>query len=143
MRLTNAVARSFRPTTPSDNLDFVSASAAELVGRYQAAMAKHDVARGRSLLADDLHFKGPLDEFHRADEYIAALERLAKITTAVENAKMFASGDEVALFYDLVTNTPAGTSAVAELYRVARGKIVEIRAIFDARPFAAMFAARG
>jgi len=41
--------------------------------------------------------------------------------------------------YDLHTNTPAGTSNIAEWARVKNGKIVEMHVLFDARPFAAMF----
>src|SRR5437868_4093524 len=115
-------------------------AAADVVRRFQSAMSTRDTASARALLADDLHFKGPIDEFHRADDYIAALSRLATIVKGMENVRMFADGDRVAVFYDLVTNTPAGTSATAEIYTVSRGRITELQAIFDARPFAAMFA---
>jgi len=112
----------------------------ETVRQFQAAMASGDVSRAKSLVTADLHFRGPIDEFHTADEYLAALGRLAKIVKGMENMQVFAEGDRVAVFYDLVTNTPAGTSPTAELYTVRRGKITAIQAIFDARPFAAMFA---
>jgi len=48
-------------------------------------------------------------------------------------------GDDVVTIYDLQTNTPAGTSHVAEWATVEKGRIAEIRVFFDARPFAAMF----
>jgi hypothetical protein len=41
--------------------------------------------------------------------------------------------------YDLHTNTPDGTSNIAERAPVTGGKIQAIRVFFDARPFAAMF----
>src|SRR5436309_2848047 len=87
-----------------------------------------NAARGRALIAKP----------HGA--HIAALSRLATIVKGMENVRMFADGGRVAVFYDLVTNTPAGTSATAEIYTVSRGRITELQAIFDARPFAAMFA---
>jgi limonene-1,2-epoxide hydrolase len=40
----------------------------------------------------------------------------------------------VAVFYRL--DTPVALAPVAEWYRVRDGKIVELRAYFDARPFA-------
>jgi hypothetical protein len=39
-----------------------------------------------------------------------------------------------------VTNTPAGTAFVCEWYQVKGEKIADVRVVFDARPFAAMFA---
>ena len=53
--------------------------------------------------------------------------------------KIVEDGDDVVTIYDLHTNTPAGTSHVAEWARVKGGKIAEMRVFFDARPFAAMF----
>lgn len=116
---------------------------ADVVTRFRAALAKGDRDGARALLADDLHFKGPFDEFHRADDYLAAIMKLAQIVKGTENVMSFVAGDEVAVFYDMVTNTPAGTAAIAERYRVSGGKVVALRAIFDARPFAPLFAARG
>jgi predicted SnoaL-like aldol condensation-catalyzing enzyme len=122
------------PTAPAG-------SPPEVVRQFQAAMGQGNTEAARALLADDLHFKGPLDEFHRADDYLAALTKLAKIVKGMENVRLFADGDQVGVFYDLVTNTPAGTSPTAEWYRIKGDRITEIQAIFDARPFVAMFAA--
>jgi predicted SnoaL-like aldol condensation-catalyzing enzyme len=112
---------------------------AQVVRDFQSAMSHGEMATARRLLADDLHFKGPIDEFDRADDYVAALGRLAKIVKGMENVRVFTEGSLVAVFYDLVTNTPAGTSPTAEIYTVRDGKITALQAIFDARPFAAMF----
>ncbi len=43
------------------------------------------------------------------------------------------------VLYEMVTNTPAGTAFIAEWYQVRGGKIAALRAVFDARPFAALF----
>ena len=114
-------------------------SAADVVGRYHEAFGKGDVQGARSLLADDLHFTGPIDEFHNADDYLASLGKLAQIVVGTDVKKVLSGDEDVVTIYDLHTNTPAGTSAVAEWARVRDGKIVEIRVYFDARPFAAMF----
>ena len=114
-------------------------TAAEIVERYNQAFARGDVATARSLLADDLHFTGPFEEFHNPDDYLASLARLAPIVTGTDVHKVLASGDDVVTIYDLHTSTPAGTSPIAEWATVRNGKIAEIRVFFDARPFASMF----
>jgi ketosteroid isomerase-like protein len=85
------------------------------------------------------NFKGPIDEFGSADDYLASLGKLAQIVTGTDVQKVLADDEDVVTIYDLHTNTPAGTSPVAEWARVRNGKIAEIRVYFDARPFAAMF----
>jgi ketosteroid isomerase-like protein len=115
------------------------ANAAEVVEQYQRAFGSGDVVRARSLLADDLHFKGPFEEFHNADDYMNSVARLAQIVTGTEVKKVLAEGDDVVTIYDLHTKTPAGTSNIAEWATVKGGKIAAIRVFFDARPFAAMF----
>ena len=52
---------------------------------------------------------------------------------------MFVDGNDLCVLYNMVTNTPSGTAFIAEWYQVKDGKITYVRAVFDARPFAAMF----
>ena len=54
--------------------------------------------------------------------------------------KIFADCNDVFVLHDMVTNTPAGTALVCEWYQVKGDKISSVRTLFDARPFAAMFA---
>jgi ketosteroid isomerase-like protein len=116
--------------------------AAEIIERYQRAFGTGDIQTARSLLADDLRFRGPIEEFHSADEYVESVAKLAQIVTGTDVKKVLAEGDDVVTIYDLHTNTPAGTSNVAEWATVKNGKIAEMRVFFDARPFAAMFEQR-
>ena len=67
------------------------------------------------------------------------MKKLHAIVRRIDLKKLFVDGDDVCMLYDLVTNTPAGTSFVAEWYHVRGDKIASIRVVFDARPFAAMF----
>ena len=94
------------------------AGAAEVVGRYQRAFGSGDVQTARSLLADDLHFVGPIEEFENADDYMSSVGKLAQIVTGTDVKKVFADGNDVATICDLHTNTPAGTSNVAEWLRL-------------------------
>ena len=115
------------------------ASAKEIVESYKAAMGRGDFAAARELLHDDLAFHGPIDTFSRADDYIAASKRLASIIQRIDVKKVFVDDDDVCVLYDMVTNTPAGTAFIVEWYQVRGDKIAALRAVFDARPFAAMF----
>lgn len=112
--------------------------AKDVVAGFQAAMGKGDLKAARAFLADNLSFVGPLDRFSSPDPYLAALGQLAPMIERIDMKRMFAEGEEVALFYDLVTKTPAGTAPCAEWYRVKGNKITHIQVYFDARPFAAM-----
>lgn len=115
------------------------ASSADVVQRYQRAFGSGDLETARALLADDLHFEGPIDEFDKADDYFASVSRLHQIVEGVDVKKVLADEADVVTIYDMHTNTPAGTSKIAEWATVEGGKIVAIRVFFDARPFAAMF----
>ena len=91
------------------------------------------------MLHDDLAFYGPIDTFNQADDYLAASKRLANIIQRIDVKKVFVDGNDVCVLYDMVTNTPAGTAFIAEWYQVSGGKIAALHAVFDARPFAALF----
>ena len=106
----------------------------EIVRRYAAAVASGDFGTARSLMADDLHFVGPIDEFHRAEDYLAAIKQLFSMVRGVEDQAMVAQDAEVVHFY--VLDTPVA-KAVAEWFTVKDGRIAELHAYFDARPFAA------
>ena len=115
-------------------------NAAETVQAFMHAMEKADFASARTCLADDLSFQGPIDKFSAPEPYIEALKKLQLIVERINVRKMFVDGDDVCLLYDMVTKTPAGTAFVAEWHHVQSGRIRAIRVVFDARPFAAMFA---
>jgi ketosteroid isomerase-like protein len=112
----------------------VEMTATEVVERYSQALAGRDFAAARALLADDLRFVGPIDRFERADGYVKAISNLYGMVKGVEHQATIAQGDEVAVFYLL--DTPMVEAPVAEWYTVRGGKIVQLRAYFDARPFA-------
>jgi ketosteroid isomerase-like protein len=108
-------------------------NATDIVRSYNQALAAKDFAAARSLLADNLRFDGPIDRFDRADDYIAAITRLYGMVKGVEHQATITEGDEVAVFYLL--DTPVAKAPVAEWYTLRGGKVVHLRAYFDARPF--------
>jgi hypothetical protein len=109
-------------------------NAADVVHQYTRALDARDFSTARSLLADDLRFEGPIDTFERADDFIKSISGLYGMVTGVEHQTTVAEGENVAWFY--VLNTPVANAPVAEWHIVREGKIVHIRAYFDARPFA-------
>ena len=109
-------------------------TAADVVHRYTEALEARDFSAARTLVADDLRFEGPIDRFDRADDFINTISGLYGMVTGVEHQATVAEGDNVAWFY--VLNTPVANAPVAEWHTVRDSKIVEIRAYFDARPFA-------
>lgn len=112
----------------------VETNAANVVENYSRALSARDFETARSLLADDLRFEGPIDTFDRADDYINAIKGLFGMARGFEHQATIAQGDDVAVFYRL--DTPVAVAPVAEWYRVQGGKIAQLRAYFDARPFA-------
>lgn len=114
-------------------------SASEVVESYRSALGRGDLGAARQLMQDDMTFQGPLDTFTTADQYLEASRRLASIIQRIDVKKTFVDGDDICVLYEMVTNTPAGTAFIAEWYQVKGGKIAALRAVFDARPFAALF----
>ena len=109
-------------------------TAADIVRRYNEALGARDFSAARALLADNLRFEGPIDRFERADDYVKAISGLYQMVKGIEHQATVGDGDNVAVFYLL--KTPVADAPVAEWYTVSEGKIVHLRAYFDARPFA-------
>ena len=114
--------------------------ASTIVSGFQQALGKGDFVAARKLVHDNLSFQGPMDAFNSPEPYFESLKKLHPIIQRIDMKKMFADGNDVCVLYDLVTKTPIGTAFVCEWYQVKGEKIANVRIVFDARPFAAMFA---
>lgn len=111
---------------------------------YYNAIARKDPTAARRFLADDLVFVGLFETFTNAEAYLKALTGLLQIVTRFDVQAIIAEGNEVAVFFELETTAPAeAVTLVAEWIRVRDGKIVRVQAVFDGRPFAAMFSSKG
>jgi SnoaL-like protein len=113
--------------------------AADVAEKFIQSIAAGKFEAARQLLASDFSFVGPFDTFDSAEPYLAALQRLHPMVSGVKIRKLFVDGDDVCVLYDLSTNSPAGTAFVCEWMQLRGGKIASVRAVFDARPFAAAF----
>ena len=106
------------------------AKSQEIVLAYQQALGRKDFQAARKLLHDDSEFRGPFDTFHRADDYLHAIQELSAIVEDVDILRVFEDANDVSLFCDVKTKT-VGTSLVTEWYKANEGKIVSVRAAFD------------
>jgi limonene-1,2-epoxide hydrolase len=106
----------------------------EIVQAWSDAVHKGQFDKARPLAREDLYFRGPIDTFHKVDDFLASLKRLSGIVLGAEPESIVAQGNEVVLFY--VLKTRVADAPVAEWYTVTDGKISAVRAYFDARPFA-------
>jgi ketosteroid isomerase-like protein len=103
-----------------------------LIETYFNAWTTGDLATARRFLADDLDFKGSIDTFRKADDFVAALKRFQGMLQGVTLLKALFDPYGGALLYDCGTASPAGTIRAAEFLTVADGRISEIRLVFDA-----------
>jgi hypothetical protein len=101
-------------------------SAGEVIHKFRTAVAGEDFAAARQLLRDDLSFKGPIDTFHRADDYVVAIKKLHGMVKGGDVKKLFVDGNDVCVLYDMITSTSAGTALISEWLHVEGGNISEI-----------------
>jgi hypothetical protein len=112
-----------------------------IVRAYNEAWAAGDVSAARSLIADDLRFRGPMDTFTNADDMARALTALAQVTTGIHWHTLFAEDaadgkqTNVAAFYRL--DTAVGPLECGEWHVVRDGLIRSIELRFDPRPLLA------
>ena len=104
----------------------------QLIETYYAAWTTGDLVTARGCLADDLDFKGSIDTFHNADDFLGGLKQFHSMLRGVRLLKSFFDQDSGAMLYDCETVTPAGVIRTAEFFSTAGGKITAIRLVFDA-----------
>ena len=104
----------------------------QLIESYHDAWTSGDIARARGCLADDLDFRGSIDTFKKADEFVSALAQFQRMLRGVTVLESYFSDAGAALLYDCDTASPAGIVRTAEFFAVRDGKISEIRLVFDA-----------
>lgn len=107
----------------------------QLAGTYFKSWKDHDFGTLRSVLADDVTFRGPLGTADDAETCIQGLKGMAQIITDIVIRHMFVDGDDVLTWFDLHT-TVAPPCPTANWSHVTNGKISAIRVTFDARDLA-------
>jgi limonene-1,2-epoxide hydrolase len=101
---------------------------------YFDAWKAKDFDTLRSVLADDVTFRGPLGTADGAEECLQGLRGMSQMITDIVIHKIFVDGSDVLTWYDLHT-TEADPAPTANWSHLENGKITTIQATFDARPF--------
>ena len=109
----------------------------EAARTYIDAWRAHDFDRLRTVLADDVTFRGPLGTADNADEAIAGLRGMAEnIMTDIDVKVMAADGPDVVTWFDL-HSAVADPVPTVNWSHVENGRITRIRVTFDPRPLLA------
>lgn len=108
---------------------------ATVAATYFQAWRDHDWDTLRSILADDVSFRGPLASLDDADSCLDGLKGMSQIMTDVVVKKVFVAGDDVLTWFDLHTSV-ADPAPTANWSHVENGRITRIDVTFDARPLA-------
>ena len=104
----------------------------QLIETYHKAWTSGDFITARRCLADNLDFKGSIDTFQNADDFVNALKGFKGVLRDTTLLKSYFDHSGGAILYDCNTATPAGVIRTAEFFSVENGKITEIRLVFDA-----------
>lgn len=104
-----------------------------LAETYFRSWQEGDFDTLRSILADEVTFRGPLGKADGADECVAGLQGMAKMITEIRILMIAVNGNDVITWYDLHT-ADAPPVPTANWSHVEDGKIARIRATFDPRP---------
>ena len=111
----------------------MTADMRSLAETYFRSWKAKDFDTLRSILADDITFRGPMGTADGVDDCLKGLAAMAAMMTDLVIQKIFVDGDDVLTWYDIHTaNTPP--LPTANWSRVQNGKITRIRAVFDPRP---------
>jgi hypothetical protein len=110
----------------------MSADPKTIAATYIESWEAADVDRLRSILADDISFRGPLAEVSGADEYASSISGLFAATEKIEVHKVWVDGDDVLTWFDLhMPGAPA--TPVAQWCHVQDGKVTGVQVTFDPR----------
>lgn len=109
-------------------------TAREVVDRYFTALQAKDFATVRTLLHDDVTFKGALGTTNGAEAYVSGLEGMMATMTSVERRVVFTEGGNVFQAYDLALAKPHVTLPIAQWLKVRSGRIAQVHVYFDPRP---------
>lgn len=107
----------------------------QILKRYYAAMEQHDWTTKRSLMCDDLRFRGPLMQANSADELLDNIRQF-DCEVRFTNVEMMEMGDVVFSFFTFDVSRPfQGSFRMAERVQFHQGKVQASELIYDPRAF--------
>ena len=106
----------------------------DIVQKYLASFyGEAPLEEMKSLLADDLSFKGPFYEFDSAKAYFAALVADPPRDTSYRILNTYQKGNLVCLIYQF--SKPGVETTMVQIFEIMGDKIARIRLIFDPAVF--------
>jgi hypothetical protein len=99
---------------------------------YFASWKAKDFDTLRSLLADDVTFRGPMGTADGIEECLKGLEGMSHLIDDIAIQKIFVDGPDVLTWYDLKSN--GVTVPTVNWSHLEGGQISTINALFDPRP---------
>ncbi len=97
----------------------------EIVEQYYECWLRSDRDGARALVADDLKFRSPQDDFDRADDFFEKCWAFSEGFDEMKVEHRVADAEAVYLVYS------SGDFACGELHKVRDGKITEIYVTFE------------
>ncbi|MCY7340426.1 MAG: nuclear transport factor 2 family protein [Pseudonocardia sp.] len=105
-----------------------------LAATYFRAWADKDFTTLRTVLADDVSFRGPLATVDGVEDCLRGLQGMSTIVTDIVVRHVFADESDVLTWFDLHTTVTEQRVVTANWSHVADGRISRIRVTFDPRP---------
>jgi hypothetical protein len=106
----------------------------DLADRHFAALAQKDLTTLRSLLHDDLAFKGPLATLDNAEAYLQGIGHVTAGVTRMERRALVATDEEAFQVYDVSFGALDTPVPVTEWLRIRDNRIAAIELFLDPRP---------
>jgi hypothetical protein len=108
-----------------------------VVDRYLDSFYRGDFDTARTLLSNDLSFKGPFVQVDGADRFVASADGLRQIVRGHRTLRQWQDGNEVSTLYQMQLETPAGKGSVlvSEWNTVREGKVASAVLVFDTAEF--------
>lgn len=116
-------------------------SSIDVVKRYYEAFDAHRDG-WQDLVAEEVKFDAPIQKARGKQEFVALTAQFLHFHKETRLLQRFEQGDSVCSILEFVMDSPAGqslTCEVAEWARVDRGRIFEIKLLYDPRGFAKAF----
>lgn len=117
-----------------ERIRMTASNARDVVDRSFTVLKAKDFATIRTLLHDDVSFRGALGTTEGAEDYLSGLQRMMATMTGMERRAIFAEGEDVCQIYDLTLAEPPVTLPIAQWLTVRDGRIAALRVYFDPRP---------
>jgi hypothetical protein len=106
--------------------------AKRIIEAYYDAWTRNNLSKARTFLDDNITFSGSIDKFSNADDFMKELSVFTGMVKSVKLIKAYFDEKGGVQLYDVETISPAGTIRTAEFFSVTKGKISDIKLIFDA-----------